>query len=445
MAGFAGTMLAADLQELRRSCFQRASLSVGRHWMEQCAIDIVTLRPVHPAFQSIAPGTGTGLGVGFDQILRRSRIEIIPSAKILVSTDRSLLADARLTVGFPGVSLIRETGPFASAPIDPSEERDPYLHRLALVSGNPAIDAKAAFTVCAQRLELQRQDFYGLGPSTTQSDLALYKSRQTSAGFNVTNPFSTWAAIGFSFDYLQPRVLPVLDGDRPPITDMYTEETAPGITHQPHFIRFGPDVRFRFEPTYLRFTELKAGYVFYHELDGGTYSFRRLTASSRTEYEILIQTENTASNRSALSNFLCTPRPAKECSLGILAVSANVSLSQTGSGSQIPFYFQPTLGGADMQGQDTLRGFRDFRFRAPNLMLLQAEYRRGVWGPIGFLSFVDIGRVALRPSELVVEHLRHDIGVGLYFSAGNTILLRAYVGFGTREGIRPNAKLAGSP
>jgi hypothetical protein len=273
--------------------------------------------------------------------------------------------------------------------------------------------------------------------------LALYKSRQTAAGFHLANPLTNWASVGFSFDYLRPQIRPVLASDRPAITDVYTEETAPGIAYQPDFLRFGPEARLRSDPMFLEFAELSAEYAFYRDLDGGSYSFRQLRATGRVGYDMLIQTENTASNRSALSNFLCSPRPAKECSLGTLTVSAHMVLSQTDSASQVPFYFQPTLGGVDMQGMDTLRGFRDFRFRAPNLMLFQAEYLRGIWGPLGLLSFVDIGRVALRPSDLAFEHLRHDIGVGLYFSAGNHVLLRAYIGFGTGEGARPNAKLAG--
>ena len=43
----------------------------------------------------------------------------------------------------------------------------------------------------------------------------------------------------------------------------------------------------------------------------------------------------------------------------------------------MPFYLMPTLG-----GNDTLRGFREYRFRGPHAILLQAEYRWEIWiGP----------------------------------------------------------------
>jgi hypothetical protein len=73
-------------------------------------------------------------------------------------------------------------------------------------------------------------------------------------------------------------------------------------------------------------------------------------------------------------------------------------------------------------------------------MLFQAEYRHGIWGPVGFLGFSDAGRVAERPSDLAFEHFRHDFGVGMTISATNRVVFRAFVGFGTGEGIKPNAK-----
>jgi hypothetical protein len=49
-----------------------------------------------------------------------------------------------------------------------------------------------------------------------------------------------------------------------------------------------------------------------------------------------------------------------------------LSISQTSTGNAFPFYMQETLGGID--GQPTLHGFADYRFRAPDLLLFQVEY-----------------------------------------------------------------------
>lgn len=82
------------------------------------------------------------------------------------------------------------------------------------------------------------------------------------------------------------------------------------------------------------------------------------------------------------------------------------------SGSRVPFYLPQTLGGVggvrsfndEILGSDatkaTLRGFRDLRFRGTKLMLLQAEYRLKIAGPIDATLFVDAGTVSARPADL---------------------------------------------
>jgi hypothetical protein len=161
----------------------------------------------------------------------------------------------------------------------------------------------------------------------------------------------------------------------------------------------------------------------------------------RSEQDIRIPSHHTASNRSAFQNLACPElRSRKQCSAGTVSFLASVSASYTGQASSVPFYLDETLGGADIYGNDTLRGFADYRFRGPSRMLFQAEYRHQVWGPVGFLSFADAGRVSASATDLAFEHLQHDFRMGLYVSATNRVVFRAYIGFGTREGIRPNGK-----
>ena len=57
----------------------------------------------------------------------------------------------------------------------------------------------------------------------------------------------------------------------------------------------------------------------------------------------------------------------------------------------MPFYLMPTLG-----GNDTLRGFREYRFRGPHAILAQAEYRWEIWSGLDGALFYDAGKVADR-------------------------------------------------
>ena len=59
------------------------------------------------------------------------------------------------------------------------------------------------------------------------------------------------------------------------------------------------------------------------------------------------------------------------------------------SDNSVPFYLQPTLGGASH-----LRGFRESRFRDQNSVLVGAEYRWEAWWALDAALFVDAGMVA---------------------------------------------------
>lgn len=51
---------------------------------------------------------------------------------------------------------------------------------------------------------------------------------------------------------------------------------------------------------------------------------------------------------------LCMQGPLGNCSIGAIVLASRVTTSYTGSSSRVPFYLQPTLGGADFDGKDTL-------------------------------------------------------------------------------------------
>jgi outer membrane protein assembly factor BamA len=122
--------------------------------------------------------------------------------------------------------------------------------------------------------------------------------------------------------------------------------------------------------------------------------------------------------------------------------------SSTGAEDIVPFYLQHTLGGAgsvrrfseEILGSDgtkaTLRGFRDLRFRGPHLLLLQAEYRVKIFGPIDMTLFVDSGMAAARRGQIGVGGLNTDGGFSLSLMTSDATALRIDVGTGGGEGTR---------
>ena len=108
---------------------------------------------------------------------------------------------------------------------------------------------------------------------------------------------------------------------------------------------------------------------------------------------------------------------------------AFVSTSGTSDGQTMPFYLMPTLG-----GNDTLRGFREYRFRGPHAILGQAEYRWEIWSGLEGALFCDAGKVANTRSDLGFKDLETDYGFGFRFNTDNAVVFRVDAGFGSRDG-----------
>ena len=82
----------------------------------------------------------------------------------------------------------------------------------------------------------------------------------------------------------------------------------------------------------------------------------------------------------------------------------------------------------------TLRGFQNLRFRGPHLLLLQAEYRLKLYGPVDATLFVDAATMATRRSDLARSGMKHDYGFSLSVMTSDATAIRTDVGFGAGEG-----------
>jgi hypothetical protein len=78
--------------------------------------------------------------------------------------------------------------------------------------------------------------------------------------------------------------------------------------------------------------------------------------------------------------------------------------------------------------------YRDYRFRAPNLLLLQESIEHSIWGPFGVKFTADQGTVALTHSDLGFSHLRHSYAGGLTLRAGGFPMVSMMFAWGGPEG-----------
>src|SRR5262249_8367092 len=105
---------------------------------------------------------------------------------------------------------------------------------------------------------------------------------------------------------------------------------------------------------------------------------------------------------------------------------------------QIPFYLQPTLGGADIHNENWLRSYRNYRFREHDLVAYEASYERKILDPLGIRVFAELGKVGRHASDLDFERLKSSVGSGARCRRGGQTVFETSFGWGG-EGMQPYA------
>jgi hypothetical protein len=91
----------------------------------------------------------------------------------------------------------------------------------------------------------------------------------------------------------------------------------------------------------------------------------------------------------------------------------------TPGGNVVPFCSQPTLGGVDINGSPSLNSYQSFRFRAPNVLLIQESYERSLFSlPLGVTLTADKGKIGLPRRDLGSNPWVHSFSAGLTLRAG---------------------------
>ena len=251
-----------------------------------------------------------------------------------------------------------------------------------------------------------QENFFGLGPDSSRDDRSDYAIKTNHVGGRAgVRPFEH-LLVGGGLEYLEPRLGAGQNDSYPGVPELFPPSDVPGIDSRSDFIRSEAfiEVDYR-EPIYPK----KGGWYrfdFSHYDDRTTsqFSFNRLDADVRQFF-----------------GFLAGRR--------VVGARLFVSTSDTEAGQTMPFFFMPTLG-----GNDTLRGFREYRFRAPHAILAQGEYRWEIWSGFDGALFYDAGKVADRRADLNFKDLESDYGIGFRFNTNNGIVLRVDAAFGSQDG-----------
>lgn len=258
----------------------------------------------------------------------------------------------------------------------------------------------------ASHRDYPQEDFFGVGPDSLRANEVSYAVRSNFLGARAAARLLPIVTAGGGVEYQNPRLGRGRDSHVPSVEALFTPATAPGLGAAIDYVRPMAflEVDYREPKNARRGGWYRVDFSRFDDRTTGSHNFTRTDVDLRQ-----------------FVGFLAGRR--------VIAGRLFVSTSDTDPGQSVPFYLMPTLG-----GNDTLRGFRQYRFRGPNAILAQGEYRYEIWSGLDGALFYDAGKVANRRADLNFKDLETDYGFGFRFNTDNAIVFRVDAGFGSRDG-----------
>jgi hypothetical protein len=334
---------------------------------------------------------------------------------------------------------------------------------------NLSIQEQLIFHVYAENTTLNKINFFGIGPNTSDTSRVFFGQREAITGGNTVWPVwkkfnvalfgeanGRFVDIGNPYGFTAVSTATAGTAPIPPITPLSVN--TPGLVGQPGFAQFGEGVRLR--PTFAHdYIRLNYSVSLQEYIAGNsTYSFRRFTTDLQHQFPLYRNTrtllpkdfngpdtcvEDMASADRKCPPLMPPPTPGKTRNLeGSVGLRLLIQESIVPSGHVVPFYFQPTLGGSDINGFTALASYQDYRFRAPNLLLFRANVEHSIGKlPIGVTAILDEGKVALTRSDVDFSHLRHSYSAGLTLRAGGFPVVYLLFSWGGHEGSHTSSRI----
>jgi hypothetical protein len=352
----------SELYKLQHSCFDLKGLI-------DCGQELFTGQPVHIAVGSIAPQNGFGAGLAYVGHKTTENWRITWDSDAVASNNGSWRAGIYLKL----------VNTYEKAPTVEFGTKGRNLKpNLTALPERPVIN------IYAQTITLNKLTYFGLGPNTTAAGRSFYGMRQTIAGLSAVKPFAARlsAAVFGEVNGRFVDIRPSLGQPSPSIGALYTEATAPGLTNQAGTLQLGEGVRMR--PVILDdrlHLDYDLTYQQYLAPGNSTFSFERLTTDLSHQFAIYRKTTRMILPRDTNGPDECSlDRDSEnaECSVdkfaqhhecltaqgakspdckelsrdlqGSFGLRVFSALSMTPGGDLVPFYFQPTLGGSDING-----------------------------------------------------------------------------------------------
>jgi hypothetical protein len=252
--------------------------------------------------------------------------------------------------------------------------------------------------------DLVQVEYFGVGNASLESKRTAYRLNNTDVLSYGSVRATPWLTFSGRVGWIPQPNLSTPAGRNvtaPSTIDAFAEDGAPGVRSQPPFLHADASIvadrrDHAGHPTGGGLYRATA--ATFSDRDAGRYSFRR--------YEV----------EAAQFIPVFTRR-------WILALHGWEVFSNTSTGEVVPFYLMPSLG-----GQNTLRGYADYRFHDADMQAFNVESRWSLFDHVDAAIFFDAGKVAPRPGGLDFSDLKRSYGVGFRVHSATATYARLDIG-----------------
>src|SRR5688572_1302125 len=235
--------------------------------------------------------------------------------------------------------------------------------------------------------DFPQEDFFGIGPDSSLDTRTSYDFDSSEVSVVGLVKPTRWLNVGTKLGYMSPEIGPGTDRKYPSLETLFADVDAPGLVAQPDFLHqtYFADIDYRDVKGRPRSGGFyRAAFGIWDDRTLQQYDFRRFDVNV-TQW---------------------VPLDANKAHVVLGRIGTSYVNNETGE--RVPFYFLPYVGGVD-----TVRSFREFRFKDENAIWMTAEYNWTLMKYFSVAAFIDSGKVSADWEDINGADMKNGYGFGV--------------------------------